>query len=305
MRFAITGSTGLIGTELTRTLRASGHEVTRVTRSHSDLPHGERAVIWHPDEGVIEAAGLEEHDVVIHLAGESLAGIWTAAKKRRIRTSRERGTALLAQSLAGLMRKPHALFSASAFGIYGDRPTAHVVDEASATGTGFLADVARAWEAATRPAQEAGIRVVHTRFGNVLSAEGGLLGALLPLYRLGLGARLGDGKQVWPWIAAADITPALLHVLERPEIAGPVNFVAPDPVTNEAFTHALAGALGRPSFLRVPAFALRLAPGGMGDEMLLAGARVVPRKLLDSGYAFRLPELNAALRAILRERART
>jgi NAD dependent epimerase/dehydratase family enzyme len=131
-----------------------------------------------------------------------------------------------------------------------------------------------------------------------------MLGVLLPLYRLGLGARLGDGTQVWPWIAAADITPALLHVLERPEIAGPVNFVAPDPVTNDAFTHALAGALGRPSFLRVPAFALRLAPGDMGDEMLLAGARVVPRKLIDSGYAFRFPELNAALRAILRERAR-
>jgi uncharacterized protein len=299
MRFAITGSTGLIGSELTRSLRAAGHEVTRVTRSYSDLPHGERAVIWHPDEGVIEAAGLEEHDVIIHLAGESIAGIWTEAKKRRIRESRERGTALLAQCLAGLIRKPRALFSGSAFGIYGDRPTAEVVDESSATGTGFLADVGRAWEAATRPAQDAGIRVVHVRFGNVLSAEGGLLAALLPLFRLGLGAKLGSGEQVWPWIAAADITPALLHVLERPEMSGPVNFVAPDNVTNEAFTRTLAGVLGRPSFLTVPAFAARLAPGGMADEMLLSGARVVPRKLLDSGYAFRFPELKAALRAIL------
>lgn len=301
MRFAITGSTGLIGSELTRSLRAAGHEVTRVTRSHGDVAHGERAVIWHPDQGVIEAAGLEEHDVVIHLAGESLAGIWTEGKKRRIRTSRERGTALLAKSLAGLIRKPQALFSASAFGIYGDRPTAEAVDESSATGTGFLADVARAWEAATLPAQEAGIRVVHMRFGNVLSADGGMLAALLPLFKLGLGARLGDGKQVWPWIAATDLTPALLHVLERPEIAGPVNFVAPDPVTNEAFTNTLAAVLERPSFLKLPAFAVRLAPGGMGDEMLLAGARVVPRKLLESGYAFRLPELRAALRVILRD----
>src|SRR5688572_5633656 len=301
MRFAITGSTGLIGSELTRTLRAQGHEITRVTRSYSDLPHGERAVIWHPDQGVIEGAGLEEHDVVIHLAGESLAGLWTARKKQRIRTSREKGTLLLAQTLAALSRKPHALFSASAFGIYGDRPTADTVDESSATGAGFLPEVARAWEAATRPAQEAGIRVVNMRFGNVLSAEGGMLGALAPLYKLGLGPTFGDGKQVWPWIAAADITPALLHVLERPEIAGPVNFVAPDPVTNEAFTHALAAALGRPSFLKLPTFAVRLAPGGMGEAMLLAGARVVPRKLLDTGYAFRLPELQMALRAIMRE----
>jgi uncharacterized protein len=299
MRFAITGSTGLIGSELTRSLRGAGHEVTRVTRSYSDVPHGERAVIWHPDRGVIEAAGLEEHDVVIHLAGESIAGIWTEAKKRRIRESRERGTSLLAQTLATLIRKPRVLFSASAYGIYGDRPTTEPVDETSATGTGFLADVGRAWEAATQPAQQAGIRVVHTRFGNVLSAEGGLLAALLPLFKLGLGAKLGSGKQVWSWIAAADITPALLHLLERPEIAGPVNFVAPEAVTNEAFTDALAGVLGRPSFLKIPAFAVRLAPGGMADEMLLSGAHVVPRTLLDSGYAFRFPELKSALRVIL------
>jgi hypothetical protein len=174
-----------------------------------------------------------------------------------------------------------------------------VVDESSATGTGFLADVGRSWEAATRPAQDAGIRVVHMRFGNVLSAHGGMLGALLPLFRLGLGARIGSGKQVWPWIAAADIPPALLHVLERPEISGPVNFVAPGAVTNEEFTNTVAAVLGRPSFLKLPAFVARLAPGGMSDEMLLSGARVVPRKLLDSGYVFRFPELRAALRALL------
>jgi uncharacterized protein len=298
MRFAITGSTGLIGSELTRSLRAAGHEVTRVTRSYSDLPHGERAVIWHPDEGVIEADGLEEHDVVIHLAGESIAGIWTEAKKRRIRDSRVRGTSLLAQTLAGLARKPRTLFSGSAFGIYGHRPAAEAVDESSAAGTGFLADVARDWEDATRPAQEAGIRVVHPRFGNVLSAGGGMLAPLVPLFKLGLGPTIGSGEQIWPWIAAADITPALLHVLERPELSGPINFVAPDAVTNEAFTAALAAVLGRPSFLRVPAFAARLAPGGMADEMLLSGARVVPRRLLDSGYVFRFPELKPALRAL-------
>jgi uncharacterized protein (TIGR01777 family) len=301
MRFAITGSTGLIGSELTRTLRAAGHEVTRVTRSYSDVPHGERAVIWHPDRGVIEAAGLEEHDVVIHLAGESIAGVWTDAKKRRIRASRVEGTSLIAESLAGLIRKPRALFCASAFGIYGHRPTDDALDESSAPGSGFLADVAREWEAAARPAQAAGIRLVHMRFGNVLSRKGGMLQVLLPLYRLGLGFRIGDGKQVWPWIALDDITPALLHVLERPEISGPVNFVAPDTVTNEVFTNTLAGVLRRPAFVKLPAFAVRLAPGGMGDEMLLSGARIVPRKLLDSGYAFRLPELKSALRVILRQ----
>jgi uncharacterized protein len=298
VRFAITGASGLVGSDITRRLRALGHQVTPVVRSHGALEHGERGVIWHPDRGVLEAEGLEGHDVVIHLAGESLAGVWTAGRKRRIRESRVRGTTLLAESLAGLREKPRVLFSASAMGIYGDHPPEREVDEATPAGTGFLADVARAWEAAATPAADAGIRVVNMRFGNVLSPDGGMLGALVPLYRLGLAASLGSGRQMWPWIALEDVTPALLHLLARPEISGPVNFVAPEPVSNAEFTDTLAAALGRPSVLKVPKFAVRMAPGGMADEMLLSGARLVPRRLLESGYEFRQPRLEPALRGM-------
>ena len=297
MRFAITGSTGLIGSVLTRYLRAHAHEVTRIVRSYSDLAHGERAIVWHPDEGVIESAGLEGHDVVIHLAGVSIAGVWTESKKRRIRESRQQGTSLIARTIASLTQKPRALFSASAFGIYGDRPPDEIVDESSPTGTGFLADVARMWEAETKPAQDAGVRVVNMRFGNVISGEGGMVPVLKPLFQLGLGAKFGSGEQFWPWIAVDDIPTALLHVLERPEIGGPVTFVAPEPVTNERFTAVFAGVLRRPSFVTVPKFAAKLAPGGMSEELLLGGARVVPRRLLESGYVFRYPELEGAMRA--------
>lgn len=298
MRFAMTGSTGLVGTEMTRALRAAGHEVTRIVRSYGGLPHGEHAVVWHPSQGQIEADGLEAHDVVVHLAGESLAGVWTPAKKRRIRESREQGTKLLAQTIAGLKQKPRALFSASGLNIYADRG-AQEVDEGGEPGSGFVADVARVWEASTRAASDAGVRVVNMRFGNVLSPRGGMLEVVLPLFRLGLGAKFGDGTQYWPWIALDDITPAMLHVLERPEIAGPVNFVAPQPVTNAEFTDALAAAVRRPAFLTVPGFAAKLAPGHMADELLLSGARVVPRRLLESGYEFRHPELRAALRGMV------
>jgi uncharacterized protein len=298
MRIAITGYSGFIGTAIGRHLRSLGHEITPVVRTLGAAAHG-RAVVWHPDRGVIDGEGLEGHDLVIHLAGESIAGIWTESKKRRIRESRVGGTDLLARTLAGLGMKPRALFSASAFGIYGDRADAEIMDEDSAPGTGFLPDVGQAWEKATGPAQAAGIRVVHMRFGNVLSADGGMLDALLPLFRLGLGARLGSGRQFWPWIAIDDVAPALVHVLERPEMAGPVNFVAPHPVTNREFTDTVAAVLGRPSFLAVPAPAVRLAPGRMGPEMLLAGARVAPKRLLESGYAYRWPRLEPALRAML------
>lgn len=298
MRFAITGASGLIGTAIRRELSSRGHEVTPLVRSGGRARQG--AVAWDPERGTIDAAGLEGHDVVIHLAGESVAGVWTPAKKRRIRDSRVSGTTLLARTLAGLHRPPRTFFSGSAFGIYGDRPATEEVDEGTPPGSGFLPDVGRAWEQATRAAEEAGVRTVHTRFGNVLSPKGGMLAALLPLFRLGLGARLGSGRQVWPWIAADDLTPALLHVLERPELAGPVNFAAPNPVSNREFTDTIARVLGRPSFLTVPAAAVRLAPGGMGTELLLSGARVVPTRLLESGYEFRWPELEPALRAMLR-----
>ena len=302
MRWAITGSSGLVGTELVRVLRARGDHVTRVVRTLARVPPSEQPVVWHPREGVVEAGRLEGHDVVVHLAGERIAGLWTEGKKRRIRESRERGTGLLARTLADLASPPRVLFSASAFGIYGDRPASEIVTEASPLGEGFLPDVGRLWEGGTSPAAEAGIRVVHMRFGNIMSAEGGMLPVVLPAFRLGLGGRLGDGDQYWPWIALPEIPRIIDFLLDRPEIAGPVNFVTPEPPTNEEFTAALASAVDRPSFLGIPELLVKLAPGRMGQELLLSGARVVPKRLLDAGYEFGWPDLREALKELLDDR---
>ncbi|NJD10700.1 MAG: TIGR01777 family protein [Gemmatimonadetes bacterium] len=297
MRIAITGVSGFVGRALVASFAARGDDVTRVVRSYGAIPPDERTVIWQPTQGSIERAGLEAQDVVIHLAGESLAGVWTRAKKQRIRDSRELGTALLARTLAGLRQPPRVLISASGMNFYGSR--AEAVDETAAAGTGFLADVVKLWEGATLPARNAGIRVLHMRFGNVLHPDGGLLALLVPLCRLGLGAPFGNGRQPWPWIARAEIAPAILHLLEHTAISGPVNIVAPDAETNQEFKGALAAAAGRRSYLRVPSFAARLAPGGMADELLLGGAPVVPRVLLESGYRFQWPSLRPALDAML------
>jgi len=274
--------------------------VTRVVRSLSSIPPGERAVVWHPDTGEIEAAGLEGHEVVIHLAGESIAGVWTPAKKARILESRKRGTALISKTIASLEKKPAALLASSGIGIYGDRDPAEELTEASAAGTGFLADVGRVWEANTAPAAAAGIRVVNMRTANVLTPAGGMLATLLPVFRLGFGAPFGTGTQVWSWITLEDMVAAIFHVLEHERLHGPVNFAAPGAVSNEAFTRILAAAVHRPTVFRIPAFATRLAPGGMGEEILLGGARVVPRALLDSGFAFAWPELKPALLVMLK-----
>jgi hypothetical protein len=299
MRFAITGATGFVGTGIRTALLAQGHEVTRVVRSFAGVAPGEKVVVWHPEQGTIERANLEGHDVVIHLAGESVAGVWTNAKKRAILESRKQATTLITETIAGLEDPPRTFFSASGFNIYGDRPPHEVVTEETAPGTGFLAEVAQVWESSATPAERIGVRVVHMRFGNVLHPSGGMLKVLLPLYRLGLGTRFGSGQQIWPWIAREDIPAAILHLLEHPDVKGPVNFSSPNPVSNEEFTKAIAAAVGRPTFLRVPRFAAKLAPGNMSEELLLAGARVVPRRLLDSGYTFRCPELRPALRTML------
>ena len=298
MRVAITGSTGLVGTALVDYFRARGDTVPRIVRSYAGVPPQERALVWNPREGTIEADGLRGQDLVVHLAGESLAGVWTPGRKQRILRSRVDGTTLLARTLAGLSERPPLLFSASAMGIYGDR--SEPTDETVPPGTGFLADVAKQWEAATAPAEAAGIRVVHMRLSNVLSPKGGVLGPLLPLFRVGLGARFGSGEQCWPWIALDDVAPAITHLIDRPAISGPVNFVAPGRTTNAEFTDAIARAVHRPSILAVPSFAAKLAPGGMGQEMLLGGACMTPAKLLASGYSFRFPDLDAALRSMLR-----
>jgi uncharacterized protein (TIGR01777 family) len=298
MRVAVTGSTGLIGTALVVRLREEGHDVTRLVRDRSRAREP-GAVFWDPARGEVDAAGLEGHDVVVHLAGESLVGIWTRAKKRRIRESRVRGTRVLAEALAGLARPPLLLLAASAIGFYGPREPDEVVDESTPAGRGFLAEVAAEWEAAAEPARHAGIRVVHARFGLVLSPRGGALAKMLPVFRPGLGGTLGSGEQIWSWIALDDVVEAALHVVRTEALAGPVNFTAPEPVSNAEFTRVLGRVLRRPAPFGVPAFAARLVAGEMAEEMLLAGAYVVPRRLLDSGYGFRLPALEPALRRLL------
>jgi hypothetical protein len=293
MRIAMTGSSGLVGNALRKAMAASGWSVTRIVRP-SSATTAAGSLVWNPDAGTIDGAGLEGHDAVLHLAGESLAGIWTPSKKRRIEDSRVRGTELLARTLAGLRSKPGVLVSWSGVDYYGDRATP--VTEDDAPGDSFLARVCVRWETAARPAADAGIRLVNVRSGLVLSRDGGLIATILPIFRLGLGAPFGSGRQPWPWITLDDMVGVALHAIEHEAMAGPVNAVAPGRVDNETFTRALARAVGRPVLFRIPAWAARLAPGGMADEMLLAGAPVVPRRLEQTGFAFRWPDLEPALK---------
>jgi len=256
-------------------------------------------VHWDPEAGDIDAAGLKGVGAAVHLAGESIAtGRWTAAKKARILESRVRGTRLLAEALAGLKQPPKALVSASAVGYYGNRGE-ETLREESTSGSAFLSEVCRQWEAATEPAADAGIRVVNLRFGVMLSATDGALPRLLTPFRMGVGGRLGSGKQFMSWIAIDDVVGAILHVLTTEALRGPVNAVAPQPVTNREFTKTMGRVLGRPTVFPMPAFAARLAFGQMADELLLCSQRVEPAKLLGSGYLFRFPELEAALRHLL------
>lgn len=298
MKVAVTGSSGTIGRALTAAFEGRGDDVLRLVR-RPPAP-GEPAVEWDPGAGVADPAALEGLDAVVHLAGEPLASgfRWTRARMARIRSSRADGTRVLAESLAGLERPPGALVSASAVGFYGDRGD-ELLDEESAPGSGFLADVSAAWEAATAPAAKAGVRVVNSRFGVVVSRDSPLIARQLPLYRLGLGGRTGSGRQWMPWIALADAVGAILHVLDDDSVAGPVNFCAPQPTTNREFASALARAVRRPALGWLPAIAARLAFGRMADELMLSSQRVRPTRLLDTGYEFRYPELDGAIRAAL------
>jgi hypothetical protein len=248
--------------------------------------------------GSIDTSGLQGVEAVVHLAGENIAERWTAAKKANIRDSRANGTRVLCEALTGLTPLPKVLVSASAIGYYGDRG-AEVLTEDSASGSGFLAEVCRAWEVATEPAHQRGIRVVRLRFGVVLSAAGGALAKMLPPFRLGLGGTLGSGRQYMSWIALDDAVGAIHHAVVTEPLQGPTNAVAPQPVTNQAFTKALGSVLRRPTLLPLPAFAARLIFGEMADELLLASTRVQPAKLQASGYSFRYPELEGALRHVL------
>jgi len=297
MDVAVTGSSGLIGSALRPALEAAGHRVLRLVRHGGGGPDTLR---WDPQAGTIDAAGLEGVGAVVNLAGEGIGDRrWNGDQKARIRNSRVEGTTLLAETLAKLSKPPAVLVSGSAIGIYGDRGD-EILSEASPPGEGFLGEVCQAWEAATAPAEAAGIRVAHLRTGIVLSPEGGALKKMLFPFKMGLGGRMGSGQQWMSWIAVSDEVGAIVHLLGEGAPSGPVNATAPHPVTNAEFTKALGAVYRRPTLMPLPGAALKLALGAqMAEELLLGGQRVLPTKLEASGYTFRAPELAAALKQLL------
>lgn len=294
MRMLLTGSSGLIGQALLCSLTSQGHTVVRLTRS----PASGRYVLWKPDAGTVNTDDLEDFEAIVHLAGETIVGRWTLEKKARILASRIKGTRLLSESLAHLRSRPIVFVSASAIGYYGDRGD-EVMDEESSAGTLFLSEVAKAWEAATEPASRIGIRVVNLRIGFVLSKAGGGLATMLFPFKLGIGGRVGNGRQYMSWIAVDDVVEAISHALLSESLQGPVNAVSPHPVTNLEFTKTLGRVLGRPTIFPLPAFAARLILGEMANELLLTSTRVSPSRLLASGYEFRFPDLEGALCHVL------
>jgi uncharacterized protein (TIGR01777 family) len=301
MWIAITGATGLVGTELAEKLSARGHQITKVTREQKGDKRSDHVVTWNPARGEIDAAGLEGHEVVIHLAGENISsGRWTEKKKKRILSSRVEGTTLLCQTLARLKQRPKVLLSASAIGFYGLQPADVGLDETSPAGDDFLARVCMEWERATLAAQEAGIRVVYMRFGMILSQKGGALAKMLPAFRLGAGGKIGDGKQIVSWVALEEIPLIAEHLIKEESISGPVNVVSPRPVSNEVFTRRLGEVLHRPAFISLPAGLMRMLFGEMADALLLGGSRVLPRRLLESGYQFAYSDLKETLQHILK-----
>jgi uncharacterized protein len=300
MLVAVTGASGLIGTALTRRLQDEGHQVLRLTRSR---PTAADQVQWDPTAGRLDPEDLAKADAVVHLAGENLGARlrWTAATKRKLLESRVKGTGLVARTMAELARGsvgPRVLVCASGVGYYGDRGD-EVLTESSSPGSGFLAELCQQWEAAADPAREAGARVVHLRTGPVQDSAGGGLPKQALLFRLGLGGRLGSGRQWLSWTSLDDIVGAYLHALTHEELDGPVNNVAPKPVTNAEFTATLARVLRRPAVLPVPAFAPKLVLGEAADEFLFVSQRALPVRLQETGYRFRFPELEQALRHIL------
>ena len=292
LKVAVTGAGGLVGRNLCSFLSTGGHTVARVVRGARIEPGD---IVWDPGLGRLSAASLEGLDGVVHLAGESLVGRWSEARKRRIMASRREGTALLARTMAGMKRPPKVLVSASAVGFYGDRGDEPLTEE-SAGGEGFLAEVTREWEAALEPARQAGIRVVQLRFGVVLTSAGGALGLMLPAFRAGAGGPMGDGRQWMSWVALDDVLGAVLKALTDERLSGPVNVVAPEPVTNREFAKTLGHVLRRPAVVPLPAAAVSQVFGDMGREFLLAGQRVRPQALEEAGFSFDYPLLEDALR---------
>ncbi len=295
MNILVTGASGFIGSAVVSRLTKNWHRVVPLRRASATRETGPT---WYPQAGQIrlEPAGLV--DSVVHLAGENIAQRWTRAAKERIRASRVDATRLLCEALVKLPQPPRVLVCASATGYYGDGGD-EVLDERSGPGNGFLPEICQAWEAAAEPAQQRGIRVVHLRLGIVLARHGGALAKMLPAFRLGLGGRLGTGRQFWSWIALEDLLRVTEFALLNDRLSGAVNAVSPEPVTNAGFTEALARALRRSAFLRVPAFVVKLLFGRMGREALLASARVQPTRLLENGFEFRCPQLDAAFKQTL------
>ncbi len=294
-RILVSGVSGPIGAALLPTLKTRGYEVTRLVRGAAT---GDNQIPWDPGKP-IAPEGVSGFDAVIHLAGESIVGRWTNEKKRKIRDSRVAGTTSLAEALAQAKDKPQVFASSSAIGYYGDRGN-EVLNEESAPGAGFLPDVCREWEAATGAAVDAGIRTVQMRTGVVLSSTGGALAKMLTPFKMGVGGKIGDGQQWMSWIDVQDMVGAIHHILKSDLLQGPVNMVAPKPVTNAEFTKTLASALSRPAILPMPAFMVKLAFGEMGETVLLGSQRVEPGQLVMSGYPFRFSSLRASLENILK-----
>jgi uncharacterized protein (TIGR01777 family) len=294
-RILVSGVSGPIGAALVPSLTTSGCSVVRLVRGAAT---GEGQIAWNPAAPIAPEA-VSGFDAVIHLAGEGIFGRWTAAKKAKIRDSRVAGTMNLAQALAQAEEKPQVFVCGSAIGYYGNRGD-ELLREESAPGTGFLAQVCQEWEEATTPAVQADIRTAHLRTGIVLSPKGGALGAMLLPFKLGLGGRTGDGRQWMSWIDVQDMVGAIHHILKNDLIQGPVNMVAPRPVTNVEFATTLASVLSRPAIFPMPAFAAKLAFGEMGEELLLSSQKVEPGKLISSGYPFRYRELRQSLQHLLK-----
>ena len=294
-RILVSGTSGPIGEALLPSLKAGGCSVTRLVRDQSS---SDGQVVWNPLQP-LSPKSISGFDAVIHLAGETIVGRWSKEKKTQIRDSRVLGTRHLAEALTKAPQSPRVLISASAIGYYGDRGE-EILHEDSPPGTGFLADVCRQWEAASQPAADAGIRTIQMRFGVVLSPRGGALQKMLPPFRMGLGGKIGDGRQWWSWIDVHDLVGAILHALKSDLLHGPVSVVAPNPVRNAEFSKILATVLSRPSIFPMPAFAARLALGEMADELLLASQHVEPAKLIATGYSFQQADLKPALEAMLK-----
>ena len=300
MRIAISGSSGLLGSALVPALTRDGHSVVVLVRDDARYESGAEAVLWNPLERTLNVDKLDGIDVIINLSGAGIAeSRWTDARMKLIRDSRIETTQFLAESIARLERKPALFMSASAIGIYGDRDPDESLDESSSVGEGFLANVCRDWEEAAKPAVNAGIRTILMRTGIVLTPAGGALAKLLPLFKKGLGGKMGSGRQMMSWIALDDWLAAIKHLIENDGINGPVNLVAPNPVSNADFSKTLGDTLSKSSSASVPAFAAKLVLGKMAVGTVLAGQRVIPKKLLESGFEFAFPHLRNALEHLL------